>query len=68
VANALVIFRTEQWVGDIGKVLTSLRITVKHPTVSHEVRVQDFEHWLERGGSSLAEVAMKIKLRGLLNR
>jgi hypothetical protein len=66
VAKALAIFRTEQWVGDIGKGMTSLRVVVKHPTVSHEVRIQDFEQWLERTGTSPAEVSMKSKLRGLL--
>jgi len=66
VAKALAIFRSEQWVGDSGKGLTSLRIVVKHPTVSHEVRIQDFEQWLERAGTSPAEVAMKSKLLGLL--
>jgi hypothetical protein len=66
VAKALAIFRTEQWVGEIGKGLTSLRVTVKHPAIDHHVKVQGFEHWLERGGSSPAEVAMKIRLRGLL--
>jgi hypothetical protein len=66
VAKALVIFRTEHWVGDMGKGMTSLRIVVKHPAVSHEVKIRDFEQWLERAGSSPAEVSMKSKLRGLL--
>lgn len=66
VAKALAIFRTESWVGDIGRGMTSLRITVKHPAVTHEVKMQDFEKWLERSGGSPAEMSLRTKLKSLL--
>jgi hypothetical protein len=68
VAKALALFRAESWVGEIGKGMTSLRITVKHPAVTHEVKMQDFEQWLDRAGGSPADVMMRNKLRQLLKR
>ena len=66
VARALAVLRAENWVGEIGKGMTSLRITVANPVVTHEVKVKDFEEWLDRAGVSPAEVSMKSKLRHLL--
>jgi hypothetical protein len=66
VAKAIAIFRTENWVGEIGRGMTSLRITVKNPSVTHEVKMQEFEKWLERSNGSPAEMVLRNKLRSLL--
>jgi hypothetical protein len=66
VAKALAVFRTEGWVEEIGKGMTSLRITVTNPTVTHEVKMQEFENWLKRSNGSPAEMVLRSKLRSLL--
>ena len=47
VAQALRIFRDNEWVDDIGHGQTPIVVKVKHPEIEHTVRVQDFERWLE---------------------
>ena len=47
VAQALRIFRDNEWVDDIGHGQTPIMVKVKHPEIEHTVRVQDFERWLE---------------------
>lgn len=54
--EALAVFRTEGWVEEIGKGMTSLRITVTNQTVTHEVRMQEFENWLKQSNGSPAEM------------
>jgi hypothetical protein len=44
VAKGIAIFSTENWVGEIGHGMTSLRVTVKNPSVTHEVKMQEFEN------------------------
>jgi hypothetical protein len=66
VAKALAVFRTEGWVEEIGKGMTSLRITVTNPTFTHEVRMQEFENWLERSSGRPAEMVLRNKMRALL--
>jgi hypothetical protein len=43
VAQALRIFRDNEWVEDIGRGQTQISVKVKHPEIEHTVRVQDFE-------------------------
>jgi hypothetical protein len=45
---------------------TRLAIAVKAPATSHEVRVSKIEAWLESGGRSPNEQALKVRLRELL--
>lgn len=66
VAKALAVFQSEGWVGEIGHGLTSLRVTVKNPAVTHEVKMQDFDSWLKRSNGSPAEMNLRNKLRALL--
>jgi hypothetical protein len=49
IAQALAALRGHDWVGDIGKGLTTVTVKVRHPEVTHVVRIQDFENWLNRG-------------------
>ena len=42
---------------------TRLTVTVKVPATSHEVRVSKIEAWIQSGGKSPAEQALKVRLR-----
>jgi hypothetical protein len=66
VAQALRIFRDNEWVEDIGRGQTPISVKVKHPEIEHTVRVQDFERWLEITPRSPAEMALKNRLREIL--
>ncbi len=66
VAQALRIFRDNEWVEDIGRGQTPISVKVKHPEIEHTVRVQDFERWLETTPRSPAEMLLKNRLRELL--
>jgi hypothetical protein len=66
VAQALRIFRDNEWVEDIGRGQTPISVKVKSPEIEHTVRVQDFERWLEASPRSPAEMILKNRLRALL--
>src|ERR1700730_2034963 len=66
VAQALRIFRDNEWVEDLGRGQTLISVKVKHPEIEHTVRVQDFERWLEASPRSPAEMILKNRLRDLL--
>ena len=66
IAQALAVLPTHDWVGDIGKGLTTVTVTVRHPEVTHTVKLQDFEKWLNRGCKSPAETVLKARLRQML--
>jgi hypothetical protein len=66
VAQALRIFRDNEWVEGPGAGQTPLSVKVKQPEAEHTVRVQDFERWLEATPRSPAEMVLKTRLRELL--
>jgi hypothetical protein len=66
VAQALAMLRGHDWVGDIGKGLTSVTVTVRNPEITHIVKIQDFENWLNRGCKSPADLVLKTRLRQIL--
>jgi len=66
VAQALATARGNDWVGDIGKGLTTVTVKVRSPELTHIVKIQDFEDWLNRGCKSPAETALKARLRQIL--
>jgi excisionase family DNA binding protein len=68
VARGLAALRDTDWVGDIGRGQATIRVVVKPPEVEHTVRMRDFEEWLEANGRSPAEMAVKSRLRELLNK
>jgi hypothetical protein len=45
---------------------TRLTVTVKEPATSHEVRVSKIEAWLQSGGKSPNEQALKVRLVEML--
>lgn len=66
VAQALAIARGQDWVGDIGTGLTTVTVKVRNPEVTHVVKIQDFENWLNRGCNSPKDVVLKGRLRRML--
>src|ERR1700730_18970543 len=66
VAQALRIFRDNEWVDDLGRGQTPISVKVKTPEIEHTVCVQDFERWLEAIPRSPAETILKNSLRELL--
>jgi hypothetical protein len=66
VAQALAVLGTNNWVGEIGRGLTTVTVTVRNPEVTHTVKVQDFESWLNRGVHSPAEMLVRSRVRHLL--
>lgn len=66
IAQALAALRAQAWVGDIGKGLTTATVTVRHPEITHTVKLQDFENWLQSGVRSPADMLLKTRLRRLL--
>jgi len=43
VAPALATMRGHQWVGDIGRGLTTVTVKVRNPQITHIVKIQDFD-------------------------
>ena len=66
IAQGLRVFRTNDWVDDLGRGQTPISVKVKHPEIEHRVRVQDFERWLEANPRSPAEMILKNRIRELL--
>ena len=67
VAQALAMLRDHEWVGDIGKGLIAVTVKVRHPDVTHVLKIQDFERWLNGSCKSPAETILKSRLRQILN-
>jgi hypothetical protein len=66
VGQALATARGHDWVGEIGCGLTTVTVKVINPEVTHIVKIQDFENWLNRGCKSPAETVLKARLRQML--
>jgi hypothetical protein len=58
--------RAQPWVDDIGKGLTTATVKVRHPEVTHVVKLQEFENWLNGMVKSPADMMLKSRLRTLL--
>jgi hypothetical protein len=63
VPQAIATVQGHEWVGDIGKGLSTVSVKVRNPEVTHIVKIQDFENWLNRGSKSPADTALKARLR-----
>jgi hypothetical protein len=68
VGRGLAALKDADWSGDIGHGQTTITVVVKQPEVEHKVRMRDFEAWLESNGRSSAEMALKSRLRELVNK
>jgi hypothetical protein len=67
VAQGLRVFRENDWIDEVGRGQTVISVLVRQPEVRHQVRVKDFERWLESQGQSPAEMTLKAQLRELLS-
>jgi hypothetical protein len=56
---ALASVRGHEWAGDV---------KVRNPEITHIVKVQDFENWLNRGCKSPKETVLKERLQRMLGR
>jgi hypothetical protein len=66
IAQALAALRSSDWVGEIGRGLTTVTVRVRNPEVTHVVKMRDFEKWLNRGCRSPAEILLKARVRQML--
>ena len=68
VAQALRVFREDDWTEDPNRGPASVVVTISQPQVEHRVRIKDFENWLDSAGKSPAEMALKSRLRDIIGR
>jgi hypothetical protein len=68
VAQALRVFREPDWSDEPNSASASVVVAIKLAEVEHRVRIKDFQTWLESAPRSPAEMALKSRLRNVLNR
>ena len=68
VAQGLRVFRPAPGWTKSGRGLAAVKVVVTQPEVEHGVLIQDFERWLESGGKTPAEIALKSRLQTLLRK
>jgi hypothetical protein len=68
VAQALVLFRENDWTADSQRIPTAVVVRIKQPEIEHKVLIRDFENWLESPPRSPAEMGLKSRLRALLRK
>jgi hypothetical protein len=66
IARGLAAIRGNDWVGGIAQGFNVVKVSVASVPVEHEVRMGDFEKWLEREGGSPREVADRHRVRSIL--
>jgi hypothetical protein len=66
VAQALATVRGHEWAGEIGRGLTTVTVKIRNPKVTHIVKIQDFENWLNSGCRSPKDTVLKTRLRRIL--
>jgi hypothetical protein len=66
VAQALRIFRDNEWVEDLEHGRTLISVKVKQPEIEHTIDLQDFERWLAASTRGPAEMILQNRLRELL--
>lgn len=68
VAQALRVFRDDDWSEHPNRVPASVVVTVNQPQVEHKVRIEDFQNWLDSAGTNPAEMAVNHRLSDILGR
>jgi hypothetical protein len=66
VAQALLLFRENEWSDDPKRVPAAVVVRIKQPEMEHKVLIRDFQNWLKSVPRSPAEMVLKTRLRGLL--
>lgn len=65
VAQALRLFREDAWSEDSSRGPASVTVAIRQPEVEHNVRIKDFENWLDSAARSPADMALKNRLRNI---
>lgn len=65
VAQALAALRRHDWVAGVPQG-TSVKVSVASVRVDHDVKMADFERWLEKTGGSPREVIDRQRIRAIL--
>ncbi len=68
VAQALRVFREDDWTESPERVPSTIVVRIKQPEIEHKVRIREFQNWLDSAAKSPAEMALKNRLRELLGR
>lgn len=68
VATALGSLVKDEWVGQIGTGLTTVRVEVLQPPVTHEVKMKDFNAWIQRKAGSPADMILRERCAKMLKR
>lgn len=66
VAHGLVALRRDEWVSAIPRGLNVVKVSVATVRVDHEVKMSDFERWLEKPGGSPREMIDRQRIRAIL--
>src|SRR5216683_2923596 len=66
VAQALRIFREDDWSEDSRRGPANVTVAVKQPEIEHKVRIKDFENWVDSAPRSPADMALKSRLRSII--
>ena len=66
--DTLRVFRENDWHEDPDREPAAVVVNVRQPEIEHQVRIRDFENWLDSAGKSPVEMALKSRLRTILDR
>jgi hypothetical protein len=66
VAQAIAALRRDTWVVGIPGGLNVVHVSVASVHVDHEVKMADFERWLEKPGGSPREIVERQRIRAIL--
>jgi hypothetical protein len=67
VAQALATLRHDEWVAGIPGGLNTVVASVASVRVDHEIKMADFERWLEKSGGSPREIVERQRIRAILD-
>jgi hypothetical protein len=62
------LFREDDWAESPERGPSAVVVSIKQPEVEHRSRIKDFQNFLEPAGGSLAEMALKSRLRDVITR
>jgi hypothetical protein len=66
VAQAIAALRRDDWVVDIPRGQNIVNVSVANVRADHQVKMADFERWLEKPGGSPREVVERQRIRAIL--
>ena len=66
VAHVIAALRGHDWVAGIPHGPQTVKVAVAHIPVEHEIRMADFEKWLEQPSRSPRETIARQKIRAIL--